>query len=81
MLGQFDDATLNGALRSAGLSSLQEDMDEGKLTLDSEIAAGGSNLSVGQRQIIALGEHLCYLASCSPANLTQPGQSSEGASS
>ncbi|KAJ7691269.1 hypothetical protein B0H17DRAFT_1159808 [Mycena rosella] len=51
---QFDDATLNNALRAAGLSSLQEEMDEGKLTLDSEIAAGGSNLSVGQRQIIAL---------------------------
>lgn len=58
MLGQFDDANLNAALRSAGLSSLQEDMDEGKLTLDSEISAGGSNLSVGQRQIIALGERL-----------------------
>ncbi|KAJ6489479.1 hypothetical protein C8R47DRAFT_1177182 [Mycena vitilis] len=54
MFGQFDDATLNSALRSAGLTSLQEDLDEGKLTLDSEISAGGSNLSVGQRQIIAL---------------------------
>ncbi|KAJ7465185.1 hypothetical protein FB451DRAFT_1488697 [Mycena latifolia] len=51
---QYDDATLNSALRAAGLSSLQEEMDEGQLTLDSEIAAGGSNLSVGQRQIIAL---------------------------
>ncbi|KAJ7690895.1 P-loop containing nucleoside triphosphate hydrolase protein [Mycena rosella] len=55
---QFDDATLNNALRAAGLSSLQDDMDEGKLTLDSEIAGGGSNLSVGQRQIIALGSRL-----------------------
>ncbi|KAJ6589849.1 P-loop containing nucleoside triphosphate hydrolase protein [Mycena vulgaris] len=52
---QYDDATLNNALRAAGLTSLQEDMDEGKLSLDTEIAAGGSNLSVGQRQIIALG--------------------------
>jgi ABC-type multidrug transport system fused ATPase/permease subunit len=52
---QYDDATLNNALRAAGLSSLQEEMEEGKLTLDSEISAGGSNLSVGQRQIIALG--------------------------
>ncbi|KAJ6589838.1 P-loop containing nucleoside triphosphate hydrolase protein [Mycena vulgaris] len=51
---QYDDATLNNALRAAGLTSLQEDMDEGKLSLDTEIAAGGSNLSVGQRQIIAL---------------------------
>jgi len=54
MFDQFDDATLNNALRAAGLSSLQEEMEEGKLTLDSEIAAGGNNLSVGQRQIIAL---------------------------
>ncbi|KAJ6498923.1 P-loop containing nucleoside triphosphate hydrolase protein [Mycena sanguinolenta] len=53
--GQFEDATLNDALRAAGLSSLQEDMEEeSKLTLDSEISAGGANLSVGQRQIIAL---------------------------
>ncbi|KAF8956143.1 P-loop containing nucleoside triphosphate hydrolase protein [Flammula alnicola] len=51
---QFDDATLNGALRDAGLYSLQNDDDESRLTLDSSIARGGSNLSVGQRQIIAL---------------------------
>ncbi|KAL5534538.1 hypothetical protein ACEPAG_1001 [Sanghuangporus baumii] len=49
-----DDATLYNALRSAGLFSLQSDDDEGKLTLDTQIAAGGSNLSVGQRQILAL---------------------------
>ncbi|KAK7048418.1 ATP-binding cassette transporter [Favolaschia claudopus] len=55
-LGEMDDAFLIDALRSAGLSALQDDMEEGKLTLDSEISAGGSNLSVGQRQIIALGE-------------------------
>ncbi|KAF8199798.1 P-loop containing nucleoside triphosphate hydrolase protein [Mycena galopus ATCC 62051] len=54
MFGQFDDVDLNNALRSAGLFSLQEDLEEGKLTLDSDISAGGSNLSVGQRQIIAL---------------------------
>ncbi|GJE87808.1 multidrug resistance-associated ABC transporter [Phanerochaete sordida] len=51
---QHDDATLNEALRSAGLFSLQGETDEGRLTLDSAIAGGGSNLSVGQRQIIAL---------------------------
>ncbi|KAF8218227.1 hypothetical protein K438DRAFT_1925383 [Mycena galopus ATCC 62051] len=51
---QLDDAALNDALRAAGLSTLQEEMEEGKLTLDSEISAGGNNLSVGQRQIIAL---------------------------
>ncbi|KIJ68829.1 hypothetical protein HYDPIDRAFT_25082 [Hydnomerulius pinastri MD-312] len=51
---QCDDATLNNALRSAGLFSVQEDTDDGRLTLDSAIASGGGNLSVGQRQILAL---------------------------
>jgi len=51
---QHDDATLNSALRSAGLFSLQNETDEARLTLDSDISGGGGNLSVGQRQIIAL---------------------------
>ncbi|KAF9475019.1 multidrug resistance-associated ABC transporter [Pholiota conissans] len=51
---QHDDATLNNALRDAGLFSLQEDMDEARITLDTDIASGGNNLSVGQRQILAL---------------------------
>ncbi|KAF8157953.1 multidrug resistance-associated ABC transporter [Crassisporium funariophilum] len=51
---QNDDAALNDALRSAGLFALQSELDEGRLTLDSEISSGGGNLSVGQRQIIAL---------------------------
>lgn len=51
---QCDDATLNDGLRSAGLFALQSDMDEGRITLDSAIASGGGNLSVGQRQILAL---------------------------
>ncbi|KDR83119.1 hypothetical protein GALMADRAFT_238944 [Galerina marginata CBS 339.88] len=51
---QHDDATLNSALRAAGLFSLQLETDEARLTLDSEISSGGNNLSVGQRQIIAL---------------------------
>ena len=51
---QHDDATLNDALRSAGLFSLQEEAGEAGLNLDSKIAGGGGNLSVGQRQIIAL---------------------------
>jgi ABC-type multidrug transport system fused ATPase/permease subunit len=54
MFNQHDDAELNDALRSAGLFSLQRDMDKDKLTLDSPIASGGCNVSVGQRQIIAL---------------------------
>ena len=45
---------LNDALRSAGLFSLQNEMEEGRITLDSQISSGGSNLSVGQRQILAL---------------------------
>lgn len=51
---QNDDATLNSALRAAGLFTLQNEQDEARLSLDSEIASGGNNLSVGQRQIIAL---------------------------
>jgi ABC-type multidrug transport system fused ATPase/permease subunit len=51
---QCDDAMLNAALRASGLFSLQSDDDEDRLTLDSQIASGGSNLSVGQRQILAL---------------------------
>ncbi|KAH9059057.1 hypothetical protein EDB87DRAFT_1832312 [Lactarius vividus] len=51
---QYDDATLNSALHASGLFSLQNDDDDGRLTLDSQIASGGGNLSVGQRQILAL---------------------------
>ena len=51
---QYDDALLNDALRAAGLFSLQKDEDDGRITLDSPIASGGGNLSVGQRQILAL---------------------------
>lgn len=47
---------LNDALASAGLASLQQDMDEDdvRITLDTQIATGGNNLSIGQRQILAL---------------------------
>ncbi|KAH7929355.1 P-loop containing nucleoside triphosphate hydrolase protein [Leucogyrophana mollusca] len=51
---QHDDAVLNDALRSAGLFAVQDESDEGRLTLDSPISSGGGNLSVGQRQILAL---------------------------
>ncbi|TCD68834.1 hypothetical protein EIP91_009701 [Steccherinum ochraceum] len=51
---QYDDALLNDALRAAGLFSLQKDEDDGRITLDSPISSGGGNLSVGQRQILAL---------------------------
>ena len=58
MFNQYDDAILNDALRSAGLFSLQSLADENRLTLESMIASGGGNLSVGQRQIIALARAL-----------------------
>ncbi|KAI0672538.1 P-loop containing nucleoside triphosphate hydrolase protein, partial [Trametes maxima] len=51
---EHDDAVLNDALRSAGLFNLQGEEDQSRITLDTEIAGGGSNLSVGQRQILAL---------------------------
>ena len=51
---QYDDATLNDALRSAGLFSIQSEDDEGKITLETAISSGGGNLSIGQRQILAL---------------------------
>ena len=51
---QYDDATLNDALRAAGLYSLESEVEEGRINLDTSISGGGSNLSVGQRQILAL---------------------------
>ncbi|KAL0059597.1 hypothetical protein AAF712_013648 [Marasmius tenuissimus] len=53
--GQHDDAALNDVLRASGFLNLQTQDDKpDKLTLDSSISGGGSNLSVGQRQILAL---------------------------
>lgn len=51
---QNDDALLNDTLRAAGLFTLQRATDERRITLDTQISSGGNNLSVGQRQIIAL---------------------------
>ncbi|KAG2070718.1 hypothetical protein BDR04DRAFT_1053972 [Suillus decipiens] len=53
LFDEHDDAVLYDALRAAGLFSVQDE-SEASLTLDSAIASGGGNLSVGQRQIIAL---------------------------
>ncbi|KAG2123601.1 hypothetical protein DEU56DRAFT_829341 [Suillus clintonianus] len=54
LFDQHDDAVLYDALRAAGLFSVQDESEEARLTLDSTIASGGGNLSVGQRQILAL---------------------------
>lgn len=51
---QYDDATLNDALRAAGLFSVQSEDDEGRISLETPISSGGGNLSIGQRQILAL---------------------------
>ncbi|KZV64708.1 P-loop containing nucleoside triphosphate hydrolase protein [Peniophora sp. CONT] len=55
---EHDDAVLNSALRASGLFSLQSETDDGRITLDSQISSGGGNLSVGQRQILALARAL-----------------------
>ena len=57
---EHDDAELNGALRAAGFFSLRspEHGEGGKGVLDMRVAASGSNLSVGQRQIVALARAL-----------------------
>ncbi|KAJ7042972.1 multidrug resistance-associated ABC transporter [Mycena alexandri] len=52
--GQFGDAELDTALHTAGLSSLQAEAAESNITLETVISSGGNNLSVGQRQVIAL---------------------------
>lgn len=51
---QHDDATLNSALRAAGLYSFRNTYDKTIITLDTPISDGGGNLSVGQRQMVAL---------------------------
>ncbi|KAF9075994.1 hypothetical protein BDP27DRAFT_1380610 [Rhodocollybia butyracea] len=52
---EHDDLTLNHALKSAGLDTLQEELNvQDRVNLETLISDGGKNLSVGQRQIIAL---------------------------
>ncbi|CEL54792.1 ATP-binding cassette transporter abc4 OS=Schizosaccharomyces pombe (strain 972 / ATCC 24843) GN=abc4 PE=3 SV=1 [Rhizoctonia solani AG-1 IB] len=51
---EYDDAFLNMALHSAGLNSIQPEEVQDHIGLDSGVTAGGSNFSLGQRQILAL---------------------------
>jgi ABC-type multidrug transport system fused ATPase/permease subunit len=58
MFGNYDDMELNSTLRSVGLFDAEAKHDSVRLTLDTHIAGGGENLSVGQRQLIAMARAL-----------------------
>lgn len=52
--GEYDDATLNDALRASGLNNVQSEDEGSQITLDTPVSSGGGNFSLGQRQILAL---------------------------
>jgi ABC-type multidrug transport system fused ATPase/permease subunit len=58
--GQYDDGELNAVLRAVGLVSTAaaDEATELRMHLDSTVAAGGIDLSVGQRQLVALARAL-----------------------
>lgn len=50
---------LNDALRSAGLTNLQEELpEEERISLETSVGSAGSNFSLGQRQVVALARAL-----------------------
>ncbi|EIM89359.1 P-loop containing nucleoside triphosphate hydrolase protein, partial [Stereum hirsutum FP-91666 SS1] len=52
--GEHSDARLNSALRASGFCSLHAHERERHFGLDTHISGAGANLSIGQRQILAL---------------------------
>lgn len=56
--GQHDDVTLIDALRSSGFFASDEMPAGQRINLDSQIASGGTNISFGQRQILAMARAL-----------------------
>ncbi|KAJ8483178.1 hypothetical protein ONZ45_g14692 [Pleurotus djamor] len=51
---EYDDPSLNSALESAGFFAFKRTDDSRRFTLDTPISNGGTDISVGQRQMIAL---------------------------
>ncbi|KAF8956536.1 hypothetical protein BDZ97DRAFT_1851410 [Flammula alnicola] len=51
---EHDDAKLNNALHAVGFFSLCQELGQTSITLDTDIGGSTSDLSVGQRQILAL---------------------------
>ena len=59
-VGQHEDITLNDPLRSVGSSHVQNEDDEGRITLETAIPSDGGNLV--QRQIPALARAITSVA-------------------
>ncbi|KAJ5087568.1 hypothetical protein N7456_011184 [Penicillium angulare] len=56
--GQFSQQSLTDALQRVGLLADKDNEKSGLFTLDSQISAGGANMSQGQRQLLCLARIL-----------------------